>query len=297
MRRAALAGLLLAPTSCEESPSLPGMGLGQQVRVRGAQLQRGGLPEPAGGPAVTQVLMPQGVVRRGEGTVQLGGRLGPAGVSVLVHAVGDPDHWQVAPAGFDFVVSDELLFGTELEFSHAIAADTVQVQLQAVDRQGRAGPIASREFEMRDQVPPSMLLVSLAWDAPVDLDLHVELPTGVVVGAKNINTYEPIPGMVSPPDGATLGGYHDFDSNQQCMLDLRNRENVVWEITPPPGRYRVFVELFSACDAAAVNLEVAALSGEDPLASGGATMYAFDARTHARDDEPPGLLVLEFEVE
>jgi hypothetical protein len=297
MRRVGAIFVLAGIAACGEDPSLPGMGLGLQLRVADAQLQRGRLLEPDGGPEVTQVLTPQIAVRRGEGTVQLGGRLGPEGVSLLVHAVGDAHHWQVAPAGFDFVIADELLFGAELEFSHAIASDEVDVELQAVDAQGRVGPAVVRTFEVSSDVPPSELLVSMAWDAPVDLDLHVELPSGVVVGPKNTNAYEPIPGMITPPDGAMLGGYHDYDSNQHCGLDLRNRENVVWEIAPPPGRYRVFAELFSACDAAAVNFEVAVLRGQDSIAEAGASMYAFDARKHARDDDPPGLLVLEFEVE
>lgn len=296
MRRLALCAVILAG-ACGDDPSLPGMGLGLRVRVADAQLQRGGLLEPSGGPDVTQVTTPQLVVRRGEGTVQIGGRLGAQGVSLLVHAVGDSDHWQVAPDGFDFVIADELLFGAELEFSHSVATDQVDVELQAVDGEGRAGPPVLRTFEVSSDVPPSELLVSLAWDAPVDLDLHVELPSGVVVGPKNTNANEPIPGMITPPDGAMTGGYHDYDSNQHCGLDLRNRENVIWEITPPRGTYRVYVELFSPCDVEAANLEVAVLQGEASIANAGATMYAFDARKHARDGDPPGLLVLEFEVE
>lgn len=291
-----VAALGLFALSCEESPSLPGMGLDLQLRVRDAQLQRGPLAEQDGGPSVTQVLTPQIGVRRGEGTVQLGGRLGAGGVSLLIHGVGDDDHWQVAPSGFDFVIADELLFGTELEFSHAIDTDTLEVELQAVDQAGRAGAITTATFELQSDVPPAELLVSLGWDAPVDLDLHVELPSGVIVGAKNINAFEPTPGVQPPPDGTTLGGYHDYDSNQQCTLDLRNRENVVWQVAPPPGRYRVYAELFSACDAAAVNFEAAALQGTEPLARSGGTLYGFDAREHARDGEVPGLLVLEFEV-
>lgn len=296
MRRIVLC-LAAALGACAEGPSLPGMGLGLRVRVHDAQLQRGGLLEPSGGPEVTQVTTPQLVVHRGEGTVQLGGRLGSEGVSVLVHAVGDSNHWQVAPDGFDFVIADELLFGAELEFAHSIAANRVDVELQAVDGEGRAGPPVVRTFEVASDTPPSQLLVSMAWDAPVDLDLHVELPSGVVVGPKNTNANEPIPGMSTPPDGAMLGGYHDYDSNQHCGLDLRNRENVIWEITPPKGTYRVYAELFSACDVEAANLEVAVVQGEASIATAGATMYAFDARTHARDGDPPGLLVLEFEVE
>ena len=128
MRRLA-AALCLLGLSCGESPSLPGMGLDLQLRVRDAQLQRGRLQPQDGGPSVTQILTPQIGVLRGEGTVQLGGRLGSGGVSLLIHGVGDEDHWQVAPSGFDFVIADELLFGTELEFSHAIERDTLEVEL------------------------------------------------------------------------------------------------------------------------------------------------------------------------
>ncbi|MEM6296190.1 MAG: hypothetical protein AAGA54_33265, partial [Myxococcota bacterium] len=239
MRRLTLAGLMLA-AGCETSPSSHELGLDLQLRVFEAQLQRGELLEPQGGPDVTQVLTPQLGVRRGDATVKLGGRLGVDGVSLLVHAVGDEDHWQVAPDGFDFVISDELLWDAQLEFSHAIATPQLQVELQAVDADGRPGEVTTATFDLLEDVPASQLLVSLGWDAPVDLDLHVELPSGVVVGSKNTNAFEPVPGMITPPDGATLGGYHDFDSNQQCGLDLRNRENVVWQVTPPPGRYRVY---------------------------------------------------------
>ncbi len=291
-----LAAVLLSP-GCEESASKFGLGLDLQLRVHEAQLMQGGLPPDEGGPAVTQILRPQPAVVRGEATVRLSGRMGPGGVSLLMRAAGDADHWQVAPDGFDFVVADELLWGTELEFSHAVGPDELTVELQAVDAQGRAGPLSQTRFVMSDETPASRLLVSLGWDAPVDLDLHVELPDGTVVGAKNVNAFEPTPGVNPPADGAMLGGYHDYDSNQQCRLDLRNRENVVWQVDPPPGRYRVFAELFSACDAASVNLQAMVQLGEDPIETAGATMYAFDAREHSTADEAPGLLVLEFEVE
>lgn len=294
MRRLWATALLLV--GCEAPASEIGLGLGLQVRVADAQLQRDVLPPDRGGPAVSQVLTPQVEVRRGDATVELGGRLARGGVSLLVHAQGDPHHWQVAPAGFDFVISDELLWSAQLEFSHAIATSTLPLELQAVDEEGRTGPITQTTFVIAQDVPPSELLVSLAWDAPVDLDLHVELPDGVIVGAKNTNAFEPIPGMIPPEDGATLGGYHDYDSNQQCTLDLRNRENVVWQVPAPSGRYRVYAELFSACDAAAVNFEVTSQRGEETLERASGTMYAFDAREHARDGEAPGLLVLEFEV-
>lgn len=290
---ASLGGL----ASCEASPSAFGPGLDLQVRVAGAQLQRGGLAEDAGGPAVSQVLRPQPTVLRGEAGVELDGRLGPGGVALHIKAEGDDDHWLVAPDGFDFVIADELLWDAQLEFSHRIAGERVDVQLQAVDARGRAGPVETIDFTILPDIPPAQLLISLGWDSPVDLDLHVELPDGTIVGPKNTNSLEPPPaGQIPPPDAWMEGGVYDYDSNQQCRLDLRNRENVVWVQPPPAGRYRIFAHLFSPCEKPAVNLEVMVMLGSEVLDVAGSTLHAFDARTHPGNTDPPGLRMLEVEI-
>ena len=200
--------LALLVSGCSESSSAFGPGLHQKIRVRDAQLARGLLGSDQGGPEVSQVIRPQALVARGESSVILRGRLGADGVALHLHAVGDPDHWIILPKGEDFVVADELLFAAELEFSHAIASDTITLELQAADESGTLGPIEEVEFTMSDDLPPSQLLFSLAWDAPVDLDLHVETPDGTVVGSKNINSYEPPPGQVPSPSPAPKDRSH-----------------------------------------------------------------------------------------
>lgn len=297
--RALLAGLIASATftGCEAAPSQFGPGLDLQVRVAGAQLQQGPLGPDEGGPTVSQVLRPQSTVHRGEAAVELDGRLGAGGVALHVQAVGDEDHWIAAPKGFDFVIADELLWDAQLEFSHAIIRDRVTLRLQATDASGRGGPVREVDFGVLPDVPPSALLVSLGWDGPVDLDLHVELPDGTVVGAKNTSSYEPPAGGPIDPDAWMLGAYHDFDSNQQCRLDLRNRENVVWPMPPTPGIYRVYAQLFSPCDRAAVNFQAMVQRADDVTDVVGGTLHAFDSREHPADGEAPGLLVLEFEVE
>jgi hypothetical protein len=236
-------------------------------------------------------------VVRGDGTVALGGRLGPGGVALHVQAVGDPDHWVIGAKGYDFVVQDELQFSAKLEFSHAITETEVRVRLQAADENGRLGPISEVSFLMSDSVPPARLLVSLAWDAPVDLDLHVRDANGIVIGAKNINSYQPPSTGVPAPDAWREGGFLEFDSNQHCELDLRNRENILWlEGEPPVGRYKVYAHLFSACGRASVNMISSAHFDGALLESGAATQYEFDSREHPSDDEAPGLLLMEFDV-
>ncbi len=295
--RACCLFVALASFGCESNPSVFGPGLHQMVRVSEGQLQAGGLGADQGGPAVSQVLRPQAQVVRGDGTVVLGGRLAPGGVSLHLQAVGDPDHWVLGAAGVDFVVQDELQFSAKLEFSYAIAESEVVVRLQASDEDGRLGPISEATFLMADSVPPARLLVSLAWDSPVDLDLHVRDANGVVVGSKNINSYEPPTTGTPDPDAWKEGGFLDFDSNQHCKLDLRNRENVIWlEGEPPSGRYTVYAHLFSACDRASVNMLTTAHFDGELLNSGAATQYEFDSRVHPSDDEAPGLLLMEFDV-
>ncbi|MBL4688231.1 MAG: hypothetical protein JKY37_26830 [Nannocystaceae bacterium] len=288
--------ILTAVVGCEASASRFGPGLDLQLRVTDAQLQRGVLARDEGGPTVSQVIRPQPQVRRGEATVNLSGRLGAGGVVLNIAARGDVDHWQIAGKGFDFVVSDELLWGAQLQFSHSITANSVPVLLQAVDEDGRAGPVEETSFAIIADTPPSQLLVSLGWDSPVDLDLHVQLPDGTVVGAKNVNAFEPPDGQVPAVDAWMAGGFIDFDSNQECRLDLRNRENVVWLQAPPTGTYRVYAHLFAPCDQPVVNASVVVQRGESVEQEVFATLYEFDSREHPSDGAP-GLLMLEFDVE
>ena len=284
--------------SCDASVSSFGPGLHLQLRLPEGQLHRGGLGADEGGPEVSQVLRPQAEVVRGDGGVVLRGRLAPGGTALHIQAVGDDDHWVIPAKGFDFVVSDELQFAATLEFSYAIDVDELPVRLQAADENGKLGPIVETSFFMAAAVPPSRLLISLAWDAPVDLDLYVRDGNGTIVGSKNINSYEPPGGQVPPPDAWREGGFLDFDSNQHCELDSRNRENVIWiEGEPPPGRYQVFAHLFSSCGHAAVNMITTAHIGPELVGSAGATQYEFDSRVHPLEGEVPGLLMLEFDVQ
>ncbi|TPV95146.1 MAG: hypothetical protein B7733_11555 [Myxococcales bacterium FL481] len=296
-RAGSLAALAIA--ACEaSSPSLADPGLDLQIRAADAQIVRGGLGPDEGGPAVTALLRPQPEVSRGEGTVAIKGRLGPGGVALHLHAEGDDKHWIVLPGGFDFVVPDELLWDSVLEFSHAIATEQVDVSVQAADKRGRLGPVTRTQFAVRPDVPPARLLISLGWDAPVDLDLIVETPDGTRIGAKNINSYEPPDaGTVPPPDAWRQGGWLDRDTNKDCRLDLHNRENVVWvEADPPPGVYTVYVNLFAPCESSFVNFEAIAQLHGEVVQRGRSTLYAFDAREQPAVEDAPGLRLMEFEV-
>jgi hypothetical protein len=75
--------------------------------------------------------------------------------------------------------------------------------------------------------------VSVGWNTPTDVDLHVVEPSGneVYYGATTSST----------------GGQLDQDSNPACALDNRNTENIRWNNTAPNGTYIVRVDYWSAC--------------------------------------------------
>lgn len=308
VRAATLA--LCALAGCESSISSFDLGLDQQVRVTGGQLVRGQPEDPgcdpatsSNCPAVTEIRRNQTEVSRGDGTVGLQGRIGRGATALHVWAEGDTNHWVVLPSSFDFTVPDELTYAIQLEFSFAIQTDTLNVYMQAADESGTLGPASIAEYTILPDVPPAALLVSLGWDAPADMDLHVELPDGTIVGAKNINSTKP--GSIPGDPSYMYGGYLDLDSNQQCLIDSLNRENFVWldhvgdprNLPPPSGRYKVYANLFSPCRTSSVNFEATVtLAGEKLEESAASTLYEFDARELPSADEAPGLLLMVFDV-
>ena len=80
----------------------------------------------------------------------------------------------------------------------------------------------------------SDLQVSLNWNAPIDMDLHIETPD------ENDIYY----GQEIGQNGGTL----DLDSNAGCSIDNINNENITWaEQEPACGEHVVRVDLWSAC--------------------------------------------------
>jgi hypothetical protein len=100
--------------------------------------------------------------------------------------------------------------------------------------------------------PPPALVVSLGWDAPVDLDLQVVTPSGVRVDPKHPSSA--LPDEDGDVDTHAPGvGNLDGDSNAGCAIDGKNRESLVFDEQPPSGRYAVYASLFDACGEAAVD--------------------------------------------
>ena len=85
------------------------------------------------------------------------------------------------------------------------------------------------------------LQVSVSWDAPSDVDLHVVDPAGDEV-------------FYASPTVAS-GGELDLDSNAACFIDNVNNENITWP-TAPDGEYTVRLDYFQSCAVAETNYAV-----------------------------------------
>jgi hypothetical protein len=93
--------------------------------------------------------------------------------------------------------------------------------------------------------------VSLAWDAPSDLDLHLVQPNPADGGTGGFEIY-----YGATVDTSTQGKL-DLDSNAACNIDNKNNENITFQGgTPLRGNYIVRVDNWKACGQTRINYVV-----------------------------------------
>ncbi len=110
-------------------------------------------------------------------------------------------------------------------------------------------------------------MLSLTWNAAVDLDLIVQTPSGARVGGKNVTTAPPGTSVKAAAGGSN--GVLDHDSNRNCVIDGIQREDIAWQTAPAAGTYEgVGPTSFSACGTPAVSFTVS-LWLPEPGADGG----------------------------
>jgi hypothetical protein len=298
MRRAtslvAASALAWAGTSACEGTSAD-EGRDALMQVNGAQFCRGAMPEDASGPKVGGVTLASTLVRVGQVDKPVGGALEPAATAAALSLAGDVGYW-IVPAGVPGIDAPMFpSFKALLAFSRALSPGTRDLIVRAVDDAGRFGPATAQPLTLANaDTPAGRLVVSLVWDTEADLDLHVIDPNGAEIFNRNINSWAPPPpGQPIDPNAWQSGGILDADSNAECVLDGRRRENVVWTKGPPSGHYVVRVDAFSMCDAVGAHWTVETIA--DGVSLGRATGAAFDADTRFPHDRGAGVLALEFD--
>jgi hypothetical protein len=223
--------MLLLLAACDGHSSDPG--LDAELQISGAQFNPGAMPDDGDGPGVIALDVARFAFAPGDADQPLTGTLTASATTVGFALDGDRGWW-LMPAGVPDVNAPTLpTFSTRLAIARSAPPGMVTLRARAADERGHFGRSSSVMISVQDAPEPAArLIVTLAWASATDLDLHVVEP-----GGNEIWSDAP----VSPSGGAL-----DLDSNSQCVIDGRDREEVTWA-QPPSGHYDVRVDTFSLC--------------------------------------------------
>jgi hypothetical protein len=264
MRRGALLGpALLALAGCSGEPSLSGAG--EPLVVSGATFIAGPLPgsPPLDGgtptaPDVTSVQSANNVLVPGQSGRTLAGDVTDDATSVAVRFADlGTGYWVLVPGAPDTSAPGMLTWSMTFDVGEGFAPGVHPLRFAALGPAGagtQTDQLVCVDTPFPDDLaacdptltPPAAVL-SLSWDAPVDLDLELGTPEGVLLTPKHPTTSPSLDGGVGPNDGVL-----DRDSDANCVPDHVNREDVVWQHTPVSGQYLAYANLFSACGQASV---------------------------------------------
>lgn len=186
------------------------------------------------------------------------GLASPNSVAIGVRLAGlGSGYWVLPTRGADAVNDGALEWKFTAAFGADLPAGKRQLLLAGLDAQGRSGNQLGLTLCLQPEIPdngnacdpskaPPAFVVSLGWDAAVDLDLRVITPTGKIVDSKHPTTADPdADGKLDPT--AEGVGFIDHDSFADCAADGRRRENLVFQDSPPSGTYLVYANLYDAC--------------------------------------------------
>jgi hypothetical protein len=283
--------LLIAAAVAACQVGTPGdPGVVASLRVASATFFAGAPPAAdVAGPKITEYTSLNNTIHPGEIGKHLSGRMGPDGQALLLALDGDAGYWVIPAEAPDTTNPGDLLWDATISFARDLPPGPHALSLSAVTADGAPGPASVLALTATDAPAGRSLDVGLTWDTESDLDLHVELPSGVIVWADNINS-----ATTSDPAAVAAGGILDFDSNSQCVIDGRREEHVYWTEQPPVGTYAVRVDAFSMCGQPAARWTTVVTYEGAVMAS--ATGQCGDADTLVAHDAKAGTLALTFEV-
>jgi hypothetical protein len=277
IRLGALAIACASLVSCGGEPASSAAAVEEPFRVEGAQFIAGtlpGLPEPAASvdagpaqtPTVSDVQVQTNAVAPGTQGLDFGGHASPTAQTVAVRFADLGTGYWIVPVGVpDPSANNFLTWQFTADFGHDIPPGPHELLFAAVDANGASGTQSGLPFCIDTPVPdnfnacspklaPPAAVLSLTWNAAVDLDLIVQTPSGVTVGGKVVTTAPPGTSVSSASGGSN--GVLDHDSNRNCAIDGIQREDIVWQKAPPAGTYEVWVDLFNACGRPAASFTV-----------------------------------------
>lgn len=235
----------------------PRVGLDEPILVHDAQFVVGELPSGEGPASEPGTFRPSFLWQRLSGVEFSGLAFGDAaaiGVRLEDEGTG---YWLVPTGTRNDLTASALNWSFSLDLQDSLDPGVHRLLLTAFDENGNAGPTTVNDLCINPFVPdngnacnprssPPYVVLSLEWDTPVDLDLRVVLPDDQVIDANR-----PISGEPDASGNYDLNapgvGKLQRDANARCVIDGRQREDVVFQARPPRGTYRVYANLTRAC--------------------------------------------------
>jgi hypothetical protein len=242
--------LLLCACAGEKNP----LGQSEPIRVRNAVFKEGALPIGKG-PEVTFVETQSLVLTQGQAAKNLAGRARPDARSIGLRVADlGSGYWVLVLGGPDPSAGGELTFSAQLDVGTGLPAGAHDLELVAFDDAGTPGPVRALKVCIVPEIPdnlaacdpsiaPPAAVLTLSWDAPVDLDLQLVTPEGKLVDGKHPSTVVPGDAGILKKD---LDGAGKLDRDATCSAPIK-RETIVWQQAPAPGTYFVYANLFDAC--------------------------------------------------
>jgi hypothetical protein len=153
---------------------------------------------------------------------------------VLVGVAGYQGYYMLPVTSYGSTVSFEVSFDSDIFLQPKAKASAVDIFVVLLDAVGAVSDLYNLLLD-GVEVAEGEVKVSLSWDTPTDVDLHVMEPSGeeIFYGHKVSAT----------------GGQLDLDSNPGCSIDGINNENVFWpEGLSPSGEFIISAEMYSDCE-------------------------------------------------
>lgn len=247
------------------------IGLTEPIRIAGAQFREGELPgerpptedeiNEGAEPKLPFVFSPTfstPIIHSREAGRGFSGLASPGSGAIGVRLEGlGTGYWLLPTGGVDPEADNAVEWRFRASFGEGLPTGLRQILFTAFGKDGEAGTKIGLTLCVLPEIPdnnnacdptqdPPHTVVSLAWDAPVDLDLRVVTPDGKVVTPKHPSTAEENEDGEVDPTAEGVGNL-DFDSFANCTDTGRQRENLVFQTKPPRGTYLVYAGLFDAC--------------------------------------------------
>jgi hypothetical protein len=256
--------LLAALVGATLSLSFGGCGYGSSndfgsdasLSVRGGRFFRGTMPKEGIGPEVESLHLVRTSIVAGYSGRTFSGVLGKEAVAAAIALKDDIGYWVIDALPPAPENPSAPTFNTALTFAQSVPVGEQRIMVWAIDAFNRTGPSVSQSLTVLKSEPVEGALVfRLLWDTDVDLDLSVTTPDGINVSWQNPSVAITVPGESGTPEA---GGSIDRDSNQNCVADGAQKENISFVGAVPPGHYRSYVTVASMCDSMVVRYQVEA---------------------------------------